>query len=97
MEMKMPKVTACSVESCAYNTQKSCHAMAITVGEPGGDPACDTFFTADQHGGVKEITAGVGACKLAGCTFNKDYECSASSITVAMQHGQADCMTFQAS
>lgn len=84
MELKMPKVTASSVESCAYNTGKSCHAMAITVGKPGGDPACDTFFTADHHDGVKEITAGERACKSAECKFKKDYECSASSITVAM-------------
>ncbi len=97
MEMKMPKVTTCSVESCVYNTQKSCHAIAITVGDPGGDPACDTFFVADHPGGVKDLTAGVGACKLANCKFNKDYECSASSITVAMQKEQPDCMTYQLS
>ena len=97
MEMNMPKVTACSVQSCAYNTKKSCHAMAITVGEPGGDPTCDTFFVADQHGGVMDLTAGVGACKLDDCKFNKDYECFASSITVEMQKGQPDCMTYEAS
>jgi hypothetical protein len=97
MEMNMPKVAACSVESCAYNTKKSCHALAITVGEPGGDPACDTFFEADQHGGAMDMTAGVGACKLGDCKFNKNYECVASSITVEMQIGQPNCMTYQAS
>ncbi len=49
MKTKMPKVSECSVDSCAYNTQKSCHAIAITVGDPGGDPACDTFFVAEQR------------------------------------------------
>jgi hypothetical protein len=43
------------------------------------------------------MTAGVGACKLGECKFNKDYECVASNITVAMQHGQPDCMTYEAS
>ena len=95
MGMEMPKVIACSVEKCAYNARKSCHAMAITVGEPGGDPACDTFFVADQHGGVMDATAGVGACKLNDCKFNKDYECSASGIRVEMHKGQPDCMTYQ--
>jgi len=95
--MKMPKATECSVETCAYNTMKSCHALAITIGEPGGDPACDTFFTADRHGGAMDRSAGVGACKLAECKFNENFECSATSITVAMQHGQPDCMTYQVS
>lgn len=97
MGMKMPKVMECSVESCAYNATKSCHAMAITVGEPGGDPACDTFFVAEPHGGVMDMTAGVGACKSGDCKFNKDYECVASSITVKMQKGHPDCMTYEAS
>ena len=96
MGMNMPKVLQCSVETCAYNTKKSCHAMAITVGEPAGDPSCDTFFPAERHGGVIDMTAGVGACKLADCKFNKDYECSASNITVGKKMGQPDCMTFEA-
>lgn len=94
MGMKMPDVTECSAESCAYNKGMECHAIAITVGEPAGDPACDTFFEAEQHGGVDDMTAGVGACKLSDCSFNTNYECSASSITVGMMDGQADCMTF---
>jgi hypothetical protein len=96
MGMNMPKVTECSVGNCAYNSSNSCHAMAITVGEPSGDPSCDTFFTAEKHGGVMDMTAGVGACKLSDCKFNKDYECSASSIKVAMKQGQPDCMTYEA-
>lgn len=96
MGMKMPKVMECSAENCAYNSGKSCHAMAITVGEPAGGPSCDTFFAAEKHGGVLDMTAGVGACKLSDCKFNKDYECSASSITVGMHKGQPDCMTFAA-
>jgi len=52
---------------------------------------------ADQHGGVMDLTAGVGACKLDDCKFNKYYECVASSITVEMQKGQPDCMTYKAS
>ncbi len=95
MGMKMPKVMECSVESCAYNTMKSCHAMAITVGEPQGDPACDTFFTAEKHGGVMDMTAGVGACKSAECKFNTDYECTATSIMVGMHEGHPDCLTYQ--
>jgi hypothetical protein len=95
LRMEMPKVMECSVGNCAYNTMQTCHAMAITVGEPDGDPACDTYFVADRHGGVKDMTAGVGACKLAECKFNTDYECSASSIKVGMHEGQADCLTYE--
>lgn len=94
MDMKMPEVMECSVESCAYNAKMACHAMAITVGEPAGDPSCDTFFEASRHGGVADIKAGVGACKLDDCKFNKDFECSAPNISVGMKEGQADCLTF---
>lgn len=97
MTMKMPEVLECTVDSCVYNTNKGCHAMAITVGDPGGEPSCDTFFTADKRGGVMETTAGVGACKLGDCKFNQDFECSADSITVGRLGGQADCMTYEAS
>lgn len=94
MGMKMPEVMKCSVDQCAYNASNACHAMAITVGEPDGEPACDTFFEADKHGGVQDATAGVGACKQSECTYNKDYECSAANITVGMKGGKADCLTF---
>jgi len=93
----MPKATECSVETCAYNTMKSCHAVAITICEPGGDPACDTFFTAERHGRAMDGSAGVRVCKMAECKFNDNYVCSANSITVAMQRGQPDCMTYQVS
>lgn len=95
MGMKMPQVKSCSVDNCAYNTKHACHAMAITIGEPGGDPACDTFFTAERHGGVMDMMAGVGACKTDECSFNKDYECTASNIQVGMKHNQPDCLTYQ--
>lgn len=95
MSMEMPKVLECSAEGCAYNAEKSCHAMAITIGEPGGDPSCDTFFSTGKQGGVMDMTAGVGACKLDDCKFNQDYECTASNITVGMQQNQPDCMTYQ--
>jgi len=95
MGMEMPKVLKCSVSDCAYNAKKACHAMAITVGEPQGDPACDTFFTSDRHGGVMDMTAGVGACKTSDCKFNEDFECMASNIKVGMKKGQPDCLTFK--
>jgi hypothetical protein len=95
MGTKMPQVKGCSVDNCAYNTKHACHAMAVTIGEPGGDPACDTFFEADRHGGVMDMIAGVGACKTAGCSFNRDYECTASNIQVGMKHNQPDCLTYR--
>ncbi|EGJ51853.1 DUF1540 domain-containing protein [Desulfocurvibacter africanus] len=95
MAMKMPTVQKCSVSDCAYNTEQACHALAITIGEKPSDPLCDTFFTSSKHGGIKEATAGVGACKSFDCSFNRDYECTASSIQVGMKQSQPDCLTFQ--
>jgi hypothetical protein len=95
MAMNMPRVQECSVNECAYNTERSCHALAITIGEKPSNPLCDTFFTSQRHGGIKETAAGVGACKSFECSYNKDFECSASSIQVGMKGSQPDCLTFQ--
>lgn len=95
MTMKMPKVEDCSVASCAYNTDKACHAMAITVGEPAGDAVCDTFFRSATHGGVMDMTAGVGACKTSDCQHNSDYECTAAGIHVGLKGNQPDCLSFE--
>ncbi|MBE0599588.1 MAG: DUF1540 domain-containing protein [Desulfuromonadales bacterium] len=92
--MQMPKVSECSVSSCAYNDNKACHALAITVGEDPDTPICDTFFESDTPGGDKSATAGVGACKAAECEYNADLECTAPNIEVGMQGNEADCLTF---
>jgi len=94
MGMNMPEVSKCSVEKCAYNSNQACHAIAITIGQPAGDPSCDTYFEASRHGGVKDLHAGVGACKLADCKLNLDYECSAPQIKVGINAGQPDCLTY---
>ncbi len=95
MPTEMPKVLDCTVTNCAYNTKEACHAMAITIGEAPQNPACDTFFEASQHGGVPDITAGVGACKVSSCRHNSDYECEAANIQVGMKEGTPDCLTFK--
>ena len=94
MTMNMPKVTECTVEKCSYNAERQCHALAITVGDSGGEPACDTYFPALQQGGVMEATAGVGACKTADCQYNQDFECAAENIAVGLQENQPDCLTY---
>jgi hypothetical protein len=93
--MKMSKVEECSVSDCAYNTNDECHALAITIGEQPSTPMCDTFFKASSHGGDKEATAGVGACKSYACSHNQSYECMASSIRVGIHDNQPDCLTFE--
>lgn len=91
--MKMANVSECAVSECAYNTGKSCHAIAITIGD-GAHPMCDTFFKSSAHGGIKSQTAGVGACKVSSCRHNNDFECSSESIKVGICEDHGDCMTF---
>ena len=95
--MKMCSVSECEIVECAYNMDKACHAMAITIGD-GVHPMCDTFFKSSTHGGVKNQTAGVGACKVSACCHNMDFECEAESIHVGYcgGHSHGDCMTFAA-
>lgn len=90
--IKMPVVSKCVITECAYNSNTSCHAIAITIGD-GERPMCDTFFKSSKHGGIKDI-AGVGACKVATCRHNTDFECSASSIQIGQEASWGKCMTF---
>ena len=91
--MDMPKIASCDVGECAYNHDKMCHALAITVGD-GENPRCDTFCQTDMKGGDTSATGRVGACKVSVCKFNKSLECGAKSIKVAHKGGDVDCMTF---
>lgn len=89
---KMPSVSECAIAECAYNSNKACHAIAITIGD-GNHPQCDTFFISPKHSGAKE-KAGVGACKVSVCSNNKDFMCSAPSIRVGPEKNQGKCLTF---
>jgi hypothetical protein len=95
--IEMPMVTDCTVSACAYNLSQACKAKAITIGESKDpqEPICDTFFQYSTHTGIKDITAGVGACKMHDCSFNEELECSAQNIKVGMKNGNADCLTFK--
>jgi hypothetical protein len=94
MSKKMPSVSECEMIECAYNQQRACHAMAITVGDDVC-PMCDTFLDSDSKGGVSNETGGVGACKESDCQFNDALECSAPSIKVSGHSGHADCSTYK--
>lgn len=91
----MPKIQGCDVTECSYNIDKSCHAIAITVGNAQA-ARCDTFYR-HSKGGIKGLTGGVGACKMDSCKFNTDLECFADQgIRVSTAGGEAVCRTFSA-
>lgn len=91
--LETPLVTQCDVNACSYNVNSNCHARAITVGN-GAHPGCDTFFAASGHVQNAEYIAGIGACKVSGCRFNDDLECTTTNIKVGMVQSQATCVTF---
>ncbi len=93
MTMKMPMISQCSMEDCAYNNDRKCHALAITVG--GSAPLCDTFLKSPQKGGDTDSVAGVGACKVSSCVYNSSLECSSENIQVGNHGDHAECDTFQ--
>ncbi|MFR9728002.1 DUF1540 domain-containing protein [Saccharopolyspora sp. MS10] len=94
--MRMPAVTECTAESCAYNDHHTCHALAITVGQRS-HAECDTFTTAGSHGGDPTATGHVGACTMSDCRHNVDLECQASAIALGAQRDGVDCLTYQPS
>jgi len=92
--MKMVRVRSCDAEECAYNTKSKCHTIAITVGG-GLSPLCDTSIIGIKKGGLPNITAGVGACKVESCQFNKSFECVADCIRVKVFTLLPECATFK--
>ncbi|MBQ0988039.1 DUF1540 domain-containing protein [Streptomyces sp. F63] len=91
--MDMPIVNDCAATSCAYNRESACHALAITVGDPG-HAHCDTFVDSGARGGDMAATGRVGACKMSDCRHNDQLECRAPGITVGFQQHAADCLTY---
>ena len=96
MKSLMPSISECEVKDCAYNENRQCHAIAINVGSAGHCPQCDTFFQVSKKGGNRSVIGGVGACKQDDCKFNKQFECTASAVSVKLHGGHPDCATFQA-
>jgi hypothetical protein len=91
--MEMPVVTECAVDACAYNRDRACHALAITVGDMR-HAHCDTYLAAPIRGGDPAATGYVGACKMADCTHNEALECRAPGIAVGSGKNGADCLTY---
>ncbi len=91
--LEMPIVSKCMVTECVYNTDSSCHARAITIGN-SVSPGCDTYMAGMRHTKAANLTAGIGACKTVGCRFNSDLECMAESIQVGKVKNKAHCITF---
>lgn len=89
----MPIISRCDVSGCAYNTDKNCHARAITVGDLA-NPGCDTFFDNIGHTKETQRIAGVGACKVTNCRHNNDLECTADSIEVGFSAKKINCLTY---
>jgi hypothetical protein len=93
----MPLVSTCSVPDCAYNTNKRCHAKAITIGDDE-NPACDTYLplpdTVAPELKAAQIIAGVGACKVQTCKHNQNYECTADEIFVGNVLDYGSCLTY---
>lgn len=91
--IEMPMIQRCDVSECSYNLNAACHAKAITIGD-GASPGCDTFMNTGSHVRSKQIKAGVGACKVDGCSHNNDFECAADSISVSQEGSKVMCMTY---
>ncbi|WP_443203455.1 DUF1540 domain-containing protein [Saccharopolyspora sp. 5N708] len=92
--MKMPLVNKCTAEECAFNHDQTCHALAITIGDPAR-AQCDTFCRAPVAGGDPDAVGHVGACKMSDCRYNVGLECQAPGITVGYEQEIVDCLTYQ--
>ncbi|MBB5155995.1 DUF1540 domain-containing protein [Saccharopolyspora phatthalungensis] len=92
--MEMPLVNKCTATDCAFNRNETCHALAITIGDPL-HAQCDTFCSASVAGGDPDAVGHVGACKMTDCRYNVNLECQAPGITVGYEEDIVDCLTYQ--
>jgi hypothetical protein len=92
--MEMAMVKKCEATECSYNADNVCHAFAITIGDEA-NPMCDTLCQSSMKGGDSEVTAGVGACKVASCMHNSSLECRCEEIEVGYQGTEVDCLCFE--
>ena len=92
--MDMPVINSCAAERCAYNVNRECHALAITVGD-SHQAVCETFFDVALTGGDSSSVGHVGACKMANCGYNVDLECQAPGVSVDFRGDVVSCVTFQ--
>jgi len=94
LKIEVPEISTCGATPCSYNAAGRCHARAITVGNGTAPAHCNTFFAANSHVAAETPAGGVGACKVATCRFNKEFECMADAIDVALRGEHADCATY---
>jgi hypothetical protein len=93
MTIKLPKITLCEMEECAYNIDKKCRAIAITIGGP--EPECITIEKKLKEGGLDTVNGGVGACKARDCCFNRDLICIAKAIKIEKRDNKGYCKSYQ--
>jgi len=86
-------VNSCTATECAYNTEKKCRAMAITVGDMNA-AICDTYTPRDEKGGTKMTVANVGACKVADCKHNEHLYCTAATVSIGIKNGKVSCQSY---
>jgi len=91
--IEMTAVSLCDVTQCQYNGAQQCHAKAITIGD-GVTPECDTFFRGNNSVDAPHILAGVGACKVRGCKFNDDLECTAEHVKIGYSGEEVRCLSY---
>ncbi|MCC5874807.1 MAG: DUF1540 domain-containing protein [Candidatus Sumerlaeia bacterium] len=87
-------VNQCTATDCAYNDDRACRALAITVGEPSAH-TCATYEPKQKKVATQVTVANVGACKASNCIHNAELSCKAAEVTIGMESGQVRCMTFE--
>ncbi len=93
---KMPLIVSCTGSDCAYNRDLTCNAMAVTMGADR-QAVCDTFYRSDHQVAHPDSVSFVGACKMEGCRFNRNLECTAfSGVSLVGDNGRVRCHTYEA-
>ncbi|MFB9378442.1 DUF1540 domain-containing protein [Kineococcus gynurae] len=95
VNLELTPIHQCSVSGCTFNSDVSCHAPAITVGDHGANH-CGTFLgLPTKHGSAAKPV--VGACQLADCSHNTDLTCTASAVEMGTSaSGETECLTYSA-
>jgi hypothetical protein len=97
MHPEVPKIIDCGAVKCAYNRDKRCNAISITIGgKKDNCPLCDTELYWKSKAGMEGQEGEVGACHKSDCEYNKSLECNAQlGIHMGLHKEHADCETYE--
>ncbi len=92
----------CTVSSCYHHKDSHCCLDTIqvtkTAPEDSVNTVCSSYMRSGTNMSANENTAKNSLdinCNARNCKFNMENICSATNVTIALNHNNAECVNFK--